>query len=129
MATDTALLGRPAKLRNGGWGAYFDFDGEPPEVGDLATVRAASGRTWDVRIEAVIWLDATTALCETVELSPEPPRIQMHATPQAALAALFGGGGYSTDNRSAARDIYGFRRTGYPYDEPNHDCMGDFGDW
>lgn len=62
----------PAKLRDGTWGARVTGT---PSVGDLVTITTKAGKTWDARVNRVIWTDGKVALCATVSTDrPSSPR-------------------------------------------------------
>lgn len=54
----------PAKLREGGWGAWAKSE-ERPSVGDRLTVHARSGAAWDAYVVRVITGKNGVWLCET----------------------------------------------------------------
>ena len=61
------MYARPAKLRDGSWGAKTTA---PVEVGDIVTVRAATNnKSWEAKMVEVVWTDGTVWLCKTQSLA------------------------------------------------------------
>lgn len=63
MATIQAT---PIKLKNGNWGAKAKS--ERVQVGDTVTITTASGKSWDARVESVVWTGNGVAICATQSL-------------------------------------------------------------
>lgn len=66
MNTTTAT---PTKLRNGSWGARTSA---PVSEGDVVTITTKSGKSWEARVERVVWTDGQVAICATESLDRAP---------------------------------------------------------
>ena len=69
----------PAKLRDGSWGARVRG---PVQAGDTVTITTSAGKTWQARVERVVWTGEGVTLCATSSLDRA-------STP--APAATYGG--------------------------------------
>ena len=69
------MTARPAKLKDGTWGARVVGDAH---VGDVVTITTATGKSWDARITRVLWTGEGVTLCATASLdrAPGPRRRQ-----------------------------------------------------
>lgn len=73
MHTSTTIPASPKKLRDGTWGAWADS--ESVRDGDTLTVRTKAGKSWEARVERVIWRGKGGAICATESLDrPSRPR-------------------------------------------------------
>lgn len=61
----TTINARPAKLRNGSWGARVE--GTVRE-GDTVTITTSSGKSWQARVTKVLWTGEGVSLCATSSL-------------------------------------------------------------
>lgn len=52
----------PAKLQSGAWGARVTGNANP---GDVLTIIAASGKSWEAVVERVVWTNGEVSLCAT----------------------------------------------------------------
>ncbi len=60
----------PTKLRNGSWGARVEGSAA---AGDTVTITTRGGKSWEARIERVIWTDGKVSICAT-ESNDRPQR-------------------------------------------------------
>lgn len=61
----------PTKLRNGSWGARVVFDAAaalPPRENDIIAITTRSGKSWNARVERVLWTGDGVAICATASL-------------------------------------------------------------
>jgi hypothetical protein len=58
-------IAKPAKLKSGAWGARVEA---PVKAGDTVTIRTAAGKSWQARVERVVWTDGYVSLCATQSL-------------------------------------------------------------
>lgn len=56
----------PKKLRNGSWGALVEDT--RVKIGDTVTITTRGGKSWDARVERVIWTGSGVAICATASL-------------------------------------------------------------
>ncbi len=68
--TDTTTTAKPAKLRNGSWGARVAS--ETIQAGDTITITTKAGKTWDAEVVKVVWHGDGVSLCTTESVSPRP---------------------------------------------------------
>jgi hypothetical protein len=61
----TAIPASPAKLHNGDWGCRTRSD---VQVGDIVAITTRAGKSWDARIEQIVWKNDEIALCATASL-------------------------------------------------------------
>ena len=102
--------GKPAKLRDGTWGAYVKGT---PEVGERVVITASTGEYWDALVSDVVWTGrdddgGDLALCGTVRIAVEP--VDIHAVTRGLVG--FGSIGVETfdfwgDREERLNDIYG----------------------
>ena len=52
-AVKDGYTGRPAKLREGSWGAHVNNDSVQP--GDVVHLTTKGGKEWDSMVEKVVW--------------------------------------------------------------------------
>jgi len=64
------MTATPTKLRSGDWGARVQGD---VQTGDIVTITAKSGKSWDARIARVLWSGNGVSICAT-ESKPRRPR-------------------------------------------------------
>lgn len=63
----------PAKLRNGTWGARIEAPTGAKLVmqpGDGITITTKAGKSWDARVERVIWTNGQVTLVSTASSAP-----------------------------------------------------------
>ena len=75
----------PTKLRTGDWGARVK--GAPVSEGDVITIVARSGKSWDARVTRVVWSGDGVTICATASLDRRPPAGPVGPSQQAAIAA------------------------------------------
>lgn len=56
---------KPYKLRSGAWGARVEGR---VNTGDTITITTQGGKSWQARVERVVWTDGKIALCATASL-------------------------------------------------------------
>ena len=56
------MTATPAKLKDGSWGARVVG---APNPGDVVVVTTKAGKTWQARVERVVWQGDGVALCVT----------------------------------------------------------------
>ena len=68
------LSASPAKLQSGAWGARVRS--ETVRAGDTIQITTSSGKSWQARVERVLWAGEGVAICATVCLdrAPQTPR-------------------------------------------------------
>ena len=59
----------PTKLRSGAWGAKVSGD---VREGDVVTIRTRAGKSWQARIERVVWTGEGVSICATASLDRAP---------------------------------------------------------
>jgi len=64
------LVGTPAKLRSGDWGARVQG---PADVGDTVQITTRSGKSWPARVTGIAWSGRGVTLVETESLEPRQP--------------------------------------------------------
>ncbi len=60
------LTASPKKLRSGAWGALVQS--ADVSVGDEIKITTRAGKSWDARVDQVIWAGDDTAICATSSL-------------------------------------------------------------
>ena len=105
MRNDNIKQGRPYKLRDGSWGAIVE--GDAPARDDVIEVCPANGRPYRAAVDAIVWQNGDRTAVRVTRLVTARPSPDL----------LIGG------------DYYAYDATNNPYGWPNHDCVGDFGDW
>jgi formamidopyrimidine-DNA glycosylase len=63
------LTATPTKLRDGSWGARVKG---AVNAGDVVTIKTSTGKTWDAKVEAVLWSGDGVSLCKTSSLDRAP---------------------------------------------------------
>ncbi len=67
VLSEANLTGKPKQLRSGEWGTVVST--ENVNVGDSVTITTASGKSWEARIQKVIWRGNGVAICATSKSS------------------------------------------------------------
>lgn len=74
------MKAKPKRLRSGSWGAVVEGQ-EAGQVakGDVVTITARGGKSWDAVVEKVIWRGGDVAILAT-EQRPAKPRTEREAS-------------------------------------------------
>ena len=107
MSTTTTQAS-PAKLRDGSWGARVRSEQVSP--GDVVTITTAGGKTWQARVERVVWSGEGVSICATSSLDRAPSgtdsrghSIRSGASYRAGVTAAHGRTCPSCGSRECAR--------------------------
>lgn len=57
------MIASPCKLKSGAWGARVPST--TVRSGDRITIRAASGKTWDATVAAIVWRGSDVTIVST----------------------------------------------------------------
>ena len=85
MASTSIRTASPTKLQTGAWGAKV---AGAVEVGEIVEIRTAAGKTWQARVERVVWAGGGVSIVATASMdrSAAAPRY----TPTASRSSARG---------------------------------------
>jgi hypothetical protein len=66
----SSIPATPLKLRNGDWGAKAQS--ADVSAGDTLTITTRSGKSWQARVDRVVWTGDDVAICATSSLDRVP---------------------------------------------------------
>lgn len=98
----TTRQATPARLRDGSWGARV---AGTVCVGDTVTITTRAGKTWQARVERVVWTGEGVTLCATASASATVSRRRRRGARYCE--------GWGADNPHSPRPPYTCDECGY----------------